>query len=146
VHPTREGPYASRVAEPPTTHRGARLGLEPAGPGSAAGLGRRLVALIVDCALSALMAFVFTKPHPPSFWSAVVLVIEYTFFVGLFGQTPGMRLLGIACLRVRDGKPIGLVAAAIRALLLQLLVPAVIYDQDGRGLHDKAAGSVVVRV
>jgi uncharacterized RDD family membrane protein YckC len=30
--------------------------------------------------------------------------------------------------------------------LLLLLVPAVIWDRDGRGLHDKLAGTLLVRV
>jgi len=29
--------------------------------------------------------------------------------------------------------------------LLVLLVPALVMDRDGRGLHDRAAGAVVVR-
>ena len=40
---------------------------------------------------------------------------------------------------------IGLLRAALRTLLLCLLIPALIWDRDGRGLHDKAAGTVVVR-
>jgi uncharacterized RDD family membrane protein YckC len=43
-----------------------------------------------------------------------------------------------------DGRPVGLPRAALRTLLLVLLVPAVVTDRDGRGLHDKAAGTVVV--
>ena len=34
---------------------------------------------------------------------------------------------------------------ALRTLLLCLVVPAAIWDGDGRGLHDKAAGTAVVR-
>jgi uncharacterized RDD family membrane protein YckC len=30
-------------------------------------------------------------------------------------------------------------------MLLGLLIPAVIWDRDGRGLHDRAAGTVVIR-
>jgi hypothetical protein len=43
-----------------------------------------------------------------------------------------------------DGRPLGVVRAALRTVLLLLLVPALIWDRDGRGLHDKAADSVVV--
>jgi uncharacterized RDD family membrane protein YckC len=126
-----------------TEHNG--LGLPASGPGSAAGLGRRLAALVIDCALSALVATVFTRPEPPKLWSAVVLFVAYTFFVGVFGQTPGMRLLGIGVVRVIDSKPIGIPRAALRALLLQLVLPAAVMDSNGRGWHDRAAGSVVVR-
>jgi uncharacterized RDD family membrane protein YckC len=30
-------------------------------------------------------------------------------------------------------------------VLLALLVPALIWDRDGRGMHDKAAGTALVR-
>ena len=110
-----------------------------------AGFGRRLAALIVDCVLAVLVAGAFTYPAAPRIWSAVVLFVSYTFFTGLFSQTIGMRLLRIGVVRVDGGGPIGIPRAALRALLLQLFVPAVILDKDGRGWHDRAAGSIVVR-
>jgi hypothetical protein len=33
----------------------------------------------------------------------------------------------------------------VRTVLLMLLVPAVIWDRDGRGLHDRLTESAVVR-
>jgi len=56
-----------------------------------------------------------------------------------------MRLCGIAVMRL-DGGRVTLPAVVVRTFLLLLFVPAVIYDRDRRGLHDKAAGSVVVRL
>ena len=44
-----------------------------------------------------------------------------------------------------DAATAGLRAAAPRFVLLCLLIPALISDRDGRGLHDQAAGTVVVR-
>jgi uncharacterized RDD family membrane protein YckC len=129
----------------PGDYRGAGVGLPPSGPGSVAPTSRRIAALVVDCALSALVAAFFTRPEAPRLWSAVVLFVAYTFFTGFFGQTPGMRLLGIGCVRVADGRPLGVPRAALRALLLQLVFPAAIMNSDGRGWHDRAAGSVVVR-
>lgn len=120
-------------------------GLPTSGPGAAAGFGRRLAALVIDGALCVLVAGLFTQPAAPRLWSALVLFAEYTFFVGLFAQTPGMRLLRIGCVRVGTGRPIGIPRAALRAALLQLLVPAVLLDRDGRGWHDRLTGSVVVR-
>ena len=126
-------------------HRGAGLGLPPSGPGSVPGFGRRFAAFVIDCVLAVLVAGLFTRPEPPKLWSAAVLFLAYTFFTGFFSQTPGMRLLGIGCVRVSDGQPLGIPRAALRALLLQLLIPAAVLDQDGRGWHDRLAGSVVVR-
>jgi uncharacterized RDD family membrane protein YckC len=35
--------------------------------------------------------------------------------------------------------------AMLRTLLLAVIVPAALVDADGRGLHDKVTGTVVVR-
>jgi uncharacterized RDD family membrane protein YckC len=35
--------------------------------------------------------------------------------------------------------------AVIRTALLSLLLPAVIFDRDGRGLHDRLTDTAVVR-
>ena len=62
------------------------------------------------------------------------------------GSTFGMRLLGLRVLAL--GQPGQLPAAwrvLVRTVLLCLVIPAAIWDRDGRGLHDKAAGTVVVR-
>ena len=49
---------------------------------------------------------------------------------------------------VRDRKtytaPPGVLAGILRALLVSLLIPAVIFDRDRRGLHDLAARTIVV--
>jgi uncharacterized sporulation protein YeaH/YhbH (DUF444 family) len=39
----------------------------------------------------------------------------------------------------------GFTAAVIRTVLLCLLIPPVVYNADGRGLHDRAAGTIVLR-
>jgi uncharacterized RDD family membrane protein YckC len=44
-----------------------------------------------------------------------------------------------------DGGAPGFVAALIRSVLLCLALPPLIWDADQRGLHDRWAGTVVVR-
>ena len=44
-----------------------------------------------------------------------------------------------------DGAWVGLWRPIVRTVLLVLVIPAVIWDADQRGLHDKAAGTVLVR-
>jgi uncharacterized RDD family membrane protein YckC len=57
-----------------------------------------------------------------------------------------MRLIGIRVTRASaPGAVPGFLGAAIRTALLVLVLPAVLMDRDGRGLHDKAAGTIVVR-
>ena len=45
---------------------------------------------------------------------------------------------------VPGGGP-GLLAAVLRTVLLCLVIPAVIWNAQGRGMHDVAAGTAVVR-
>ncbi len=131
--------------------RGVRLGLPPQGPGSVASSGRRALAFAVDALGSGLIARLIdpvdlegTLGLNVSTVPLVVLGLLYLVGLPLLGQTPGMRLFGLRVRRL-DGTPLGLVPVALRTALLLLLVPAVISDRDGRGLHDRAGGTVVVR-
>ena len=54
-------------------------------------LKRRFGALLIDWLLCLLVARVFGRLEDPLVPS-LVLIFEYAFFVGLFAQTPGMRL------------------------------------------------------
>jgi uncharacterized RDD family membrane protein YckC len=112
-----------------------------------ASLGRRFAALVIDWVMCLLVARFFVpltgeawRPVIPS----VILVVEYAFFLGLFGQTPGMWVTKIRCVSVPDGGVLGVPRAALRGLLLVLVVPALIMDGQRRGWHDKAAGSVML--
>ena len=59
------------------------------------------------------------------------------------GATLGHRLFGLQVWKVRPGAfPLQVV---IRTLLLCLVVPAVLTSRDGRGFHDVAAGTRIVR-
>lgn len=134
-------------------HQGAALGLPPSGPGSAATLTRRAGALLADWVLSTLIAVGFFGMQygqvsgPEAFLPLAVLLVENVLLVATLGTTVGHRLMGLRVVSVDgDGSqppPPG--RSALRALLLCLFVPAMIMDADGRGLHDKAARSVVVR-
>ena len=53
--------------------------------------------------------------------------------------------MGIHVVRLGGG-PAGPVPALVRSLLLCLVIPAVIFDPDHRGLHDKAMNTVLVRM
>ena len=112
-------------------------GLEPAG------LGPRLGALVIDWVLCLLIASLYASPFEKSWPAVLVLVLANTFFLGLFGQTPGMRLLRVRCASYPDGGVIGLGRGLIRAVLLGLFIPAILLNSQGRGLHDRLAGSIV---
>jgi uncharacterized RDD family membrane protein YckC len=63
----------------------------------------------------------------------------------LTGFTVGKRILNIRVARV-DGQPVGLGWALVRTILLLLVVPPLITDRDLRGLHDRAANTIVIRI
>ena len=129
---------------------GERIGLPPTGPRSVAGFGRRLGALIIDWLIAVVIGSAFTghRPLTPGSntpWITVVFAAEYLVLVSLIGRTIGMRLFGVGIIAL-DGRRLQAWSVIVRTALLLLVVPAVIYDRDQRGLHDKAAGSVAVRL
>ena len=111
-----------------------------------ASFGRRLIALLIDWAAATLVASFLVDDLRTNPWPQLgVFVLAHAFFVGLFGQTLGMAAARIRCVSIADGGAIGLPKALLRAVLLGMVIPAVISDGDGRGLHDRAAGSVMVQ-
>lgn len=127
-------------------YKGERLGLPEAGPGSVAPVGRRLVALILDWFASMLVArLVFGRDGSDIALETLAVFALMTVVLIIFGgSTFGQRIMGVRVMSV-TGAPLGPIPAAIRTALLCLVVPAVIWDRDQRGLHDKAARSVAVR-
>ncbi len=102
---------------------GNRLGLPEDGPGSVAGWGRRLVALFVDWLVA---------------WLIASLVVQRPMLAG--GNDLSFAVLLTFCLM--STVLVGI--ALLRSVLIALVIPPVVYDRDRRGLHDMAAGTVVV--
>lgn len=132
---------------------GERLGLPKDGPGSVAPRGVRLVALLIDLALMGLVTSLFVEMdvnRPDvmqrfNYISVLVWFVITVVMVGLFGFTAGKALFGLRVVRL-DGKPMVTPLRAIpRTLLTALILPPAFSDADGRGLHDKIVGTVVVR-
>ena len=126
------------------------------GPGSVAPMGRRLIALIVDWLLCSLIVssitghILFGNAQDPHYFAAQYGTLAlYTFEVYLLtaisGLTIGKRLLGIRAVRTNGANP-GFGWAALRTLLLLFIIPACLTDRDMRGLHDRAADTIVVRL
>ena len=110
-----------------------------------ASFGRRFGALLIDWLACTLVASFLVASLRTNAWPQLgVFVLAHAFFIGLFGQTLGMRLFRIRVISIADGGGIGIPRALLRAVLLALVIPAMISDGDGRGLHDRAAGSAVI--
>ncbi len=136
-----EGPGGRRA--PAQGWPGQRLGLPQEGPGSVAGLGRRVAALLLDWVACLLVARAFL-PGLAGFGPLLVLLGEQAVLVATARSGFGHRVLGMRLERVDGGAPLPW-QALVRAVLLVLAVPPLVWDADHRGLHDKAAGTVLVR-
>jgi uncharacterized RDD family membrane protein YckC len=133
--------------QPPSQDRvrGASLGLPAEGPGSLASFSSRIGAFLVDAVAAALVAGLVTAPRLPGNWSLLSFALVTVGTLVAFGQTPGMRLLALRLAHPREGERLALWRAVVRTALLVLLVPALVVDADGRGLHDRLTGTAVVR-
>ncbi|CAM5548604.1 RDD domain-containing protein OS=Streptomyces glaucescens OX=1907 GN=SGLAU_10035 PE=4 SV=1 [Streptomyces glaucescens] len=129
-------------------YRGEQLGLPEDGPGSLARPGRRLGALAVDWGLCLLIAYgLITDGYgqATSNWALLVFFVMSLLTVGTIGFTPGKRLLGLRVVALDTGT-VHPGRALVRTVLLCLAVPALVWDRDGRGLHDRLARTVEVRI
>jgi uncharacterized RDD family membrane protein YckC len=123
------------------------------GRGSMARFGRRLVGVLIDwTACQLIAAALFRVPLPfagvASGNDSLVLLglfaLEHLLLVGTTGYTLGHRVVGLHVLSL-DGQRARPFQVLVRTVLLCLFLPAMFWDKDGRSLHDKAAGTVIVR-
>jgi uncharacterized RDD family membrane protein YckC len=121
---------------------GERFGLPEQGPRSVARMGRRVAALCIDWLLCTIIA---VGTLHSQYWTIVIFAIEVYLITAVSGFTVGKRIVGIRVARL-DGKPIGFFWALVRTLLLLTVIAPLVTDGDLRGLHDRAANTVVLRI
>ena len=140
------------MTDPAPAYPGERLGLPKSGSASVARLGRRVVALLIDLACATIIGFAFfSAPDPvtgvlfanPIATNLIFVAIQIVF-IPTIGGSPGQRVMGMR-LQLVTGGWVGFWRPIVRTALLALILPAVIFDADQRGLHDKAAGTLLVR-
>jgi uncharacterized RDD family membrane protein YckC len=141
-------PYSGGVSSASDEPRPAPAGaLEPLAPPNAS-FPRRLGAVVVDWVLCVLVVRLLpldvTHGGLASFAPLAAFALENLLLVGTIGATAGHRVFGLQVWQVRPGAfPLQVL---VRTLLLCLFVPAVVVGRDGRGLHDLAAGTRIVRL
>ena len=114
---------------------------------------RRFLALLVDWVASTLVVILLIGPagwledRASGFYVLGVFALESTFLTALAGGSFGKLATRLRV--VRDdgsGRPPDLLRCLLRAVLVCLVIPPLVYRPDGRGLHDMAAGSRTVRL
>ncbi len=114
--------------------------------------GRRILALLVDWLLSTLAVIIVVGldeySKPGSFASGFVLVVfvlESGVLTWLAGGSAGKLLTGL-CVVPADGplRRLNPVKAMGRQVLVALVIPPLVFRNDGRGLHDLFAGTSTI--
>ena len=119
-------------------------------------VGRRFVGLGIDWLMSLVIASAFFPAgalvedatvverailagHPLA--TLAIFAVQHCVLVSTLGFTIGHRVVRLRLVR-SDGAPtVGFFRGAVRTALLLLVIPAVVWDAQGRGLHDMAAGT-----
>ena len=114
-------------------------------------LGRRLAAITVDwlaCyAIIAALSGGIGQMTPDR--SPIILAIffgEVVILTALTGASLGQKIFGLRVVRFSDGGTITPLQALIRTFFLVLVVTAVTYDENGRGIHERISKTVLIRV
>jgi uncharacterized RDD family membrane protein YckC len=126
----------------PSRYPGERLGLPEAGPRSVGRVGRRIAAIAIDWAIASLLSFAFFSYDS---WATIsIFAVLQIVFIPTLGGSVGHRALGRRVVAVRGGW-VGVWRPIVRTLLLCIVIPALVWDSDQRGFHDKIAGTVLIR-
>jgi uncharacterized RDD family membrane protein YckC len=132
----------------PRNWPGERFGLPEDGPRSVARFGRRLGAIAIDWAIAYGLSWLFFRAPDgtanPWITLAVFGVLTLLFEL-FFNASIGHLALRMRVVPIRGGS-LAPWRPLLRTVLLCLAIPALIWDRDQRGLHDRAAGTVLVRV
>lgn len=149
----RSTPPASAPAAgtPDEDWPGKELGLPAEGPRSVGRFGRRVAALLIDGALTDLVAYVTGVWSPAhgtgdiaQSWGLLAIFAGLqVLFIALLSGSFGHVCVGLRVVPIRGGY-VGVWRPIVRSVLLCLVVPALI-TRSGRGLHDMVAGTVLVR-
>lgn len=127
------------------------------GEGSMASLGLRIGALVTDWLLAYALVGVIvalagtgvfgggsfsqiTSWAVPLIWGVIGVVC-----VWLFAQTPGQAMAGIGTARIDAEERVGILRSLVRVVFIFFLLPPLIQDEDGRGMHDRATGTALIR-
>ncbi len=114
-------------------------------------LGRRLAAITLDwlacyAIVAALSGGIGQMEPNKSPITLGLFFVEVWVLTSLTGASLGQKIFGLRVVRFADGSAITPVQALLRTVFLVLVVTAVTYDENGRGIHERISGTVLTRV
>lgn len=122
--------------------------------------GRRLVAIAIDWGLCQLIALAilgdsWATGGTAAYVPLAIFAVENVLLVSTVGYTVGHRIMGLRVVRVAANDPAmptawlaslpGVLAGTVRTILLCLALPALVWDSNGRGWHDRLAQTLILR-
>jgi uncharacterized RDD family membrane protein YckC len=111
---------------------------------------KRILALIFDWGAAILVVQVI--PNGPdygtqsnSLLTLIVFATEVTLFTWMMGSSFGQRIVGLRVIDFYSDSNPTLVQSLFRTLLIVLLIPPLLADSEGRGLHDRLAKTKLIK-
>src|SRR3954453_12480775 len=120
-------------------------------PFETASWGRRVLALVVDYAACwGVMLLIyggawFGNGSLPSLYLMLLFIAESALLMALSGGSFGQLATRLRVVRIDgSGRPLTLLMALLRQVLICLVIPPLVFRPDGRGLHDLICASATV--
>ena len=117
-------------------------------------LGRRFAAITLDWISSYLIAIVFFSgsgtflertPHAGA-PALTIFFLEYFLLVVLQGASAGHRVFRMRIVNFDNGSRPTLVQALIRTVLMVIVITAITFDENGRGIHERLSKTKIALV
>ena len=117
-------------------------------------LGRRFLGLSIDWLMCYAIALGFfggggsfvDRAPQARIPHLVIFFIEVLVLTAFGGATAGHRIVGLRVVQLNGGANPTPVQALVRTVLLCLVVTAITYDENGRGIHERLSGTRLVDV
>jgi uncharacterized RDD family membrane protein YckC len=112
---------------------------------------KRILALIFDWGAAILVVQVI--PNGPdygtqsnSLLTLIVFATEVTLFTWMMGSSFGQRIVGLRVIDFYSDSNPTFVQSLFRTFLIVVLVPPLLADAEGRGLHDRLAKTKIIKI
>jgi len=116
-------------------------------------LGRRLAAITIDWLASYAIAFAFfardgsysDRIIGTRLTTPLIFMAEYAILIALTKASFGHRLLRLKVVDFNHGGLPGFSQVLVRTGLMAIVITAITYDEDGRGIHERLSRTKLER-